>query len=142
MSATVRVVFDTNALLSALLFRQGRLAPLRSLWQSGQCVPLLSSATGDELVRVLAYPKFRLSAAEQRELLADVLPWCEVVRIPRRLPKLPLCRDANDQMFLTVAAVGKAECLVSGDRDLLALAGKVAFRIVSPAEFLESEDRG
>lgn len=136
MSATVRVVFDTNVVLSALLFRQGRLAPLRTLWQEERCLPLVSSATGDELVRVLGYPKFQLSAAEQRELLADVLPWCEVVRILRGRPKLPQCRDANDQMSLTVAAVGKAECLVSGDRDLLALAGRVAFRIVSPTEFL------
>jgi predicted nucleic acid-binding protein len=56
--------------------------------------------------------------------------------MPRRLPKLPACRDPNDQMFLSVASVGQAEWLVSGDRDLLALAGKLPFRIVAPAEFL------
>jgi putative PIN family toxin of toxin-antitoxin system len=142
MSAVLRVVLDTNVLLSAVLFQQGRLAPLRALWQTQRCVPLLSRVTADELVRVLAYPKFRLSPAEQRELLGDILPWCEVVRMPAKVPRLPRCRDVDDQIFLAVAAVGKAECLVSGDRDLLALKGKVAFRILSPVEFLEGLEEG
>ena len=139
MSAAVRVVFDTNVVLSALLFRQGRLAPLRVLWQSGQCLPLVSKATADELLRALKYPKFRLTSEAQQELIADFLPFCEVV-IPRGIRgKLPVCRDPADQVFLEVAVVGKAKCLVTGDRDLLALAGKVPFKLVSPAEFLESE---
>jgi putative PIN family toxin of toxin-antitoxin system len=139
MSAAVRVVFDTNVVLSALLFRQGRLAPLRALWQSGQCLPLVSKATADELLRALRYPKFRLTSEAQQELIADFLPFCEVV-VPRGTRgKLPVCRDPADQVFLEVAVAGKAKYLVSGDRDLLALAGKVPFKLVSPAEFLESE---
>ena len=139
MSAAVRVVFDTNVVLSALLFRQGRLAPLRALWQSGQCLPLVSKATADELLRALRYPKFRLTSEAQQELIADFLPFCEVVMPRGARGKLPVCRDPADQVFLEVAVVGKARCLVSGDRDLLALAGKVPFRLVSPVEFLESE---
>jgi uncharacterized protein len=133
----MRVVFDTNVLLSALVFGGARMAPLRAAWQSGRCVPLVSRVTADELMRALAYPKFQLSADEQRELLADVLPWCEVVRMPARLPSLPSCRDADDQVFLFVAAVSRAACLVSGDRDLLVMAGTVAIGILSPAEFLD-----
>ncbi len=139
MSAVVRVVVDTNVVLSALLFRQGRLAPLRALWQSGHCLPLVSKATADELLRALKYPKFRLSHDAQQELIADFLPFSEVVMLRASPGKLPVCRDPADQMFLELAMVGKARCLVSGDRDLLALAGKVPFRIVSPVEFLESE---
>ena len=139
MSAAVRVVFDTNVVLSALLFRQGRLAPLRALWQSGQCLPLVSKATADELLRALKYPKFRLTSEAHQELIADFLPFCAVVMSRRTQGKLPVCRDPADQVFLEVAVVGKAKYLVSGDRDLLALAEKVPFRPVSPVEFLESE---
>ena len=51
-----------------------RVARLRTAWQSGLCLPLVSTATARELVRVLAYPKFRLTVDEQQELLADYLP--------------------------------------------------------------------
>ena len=75
MSRAPRVVLDTNVVLSALVFAQGRLAVVRYAWQSGRCQPLVSPATASELVRALAYPKFGLSADEQRELLADYLPY-------------------------------------------------------------------
>ena len=132
------VVLDTNLVLSALVFAGGRLALLRSAWQSSRCVPLVSKATASELMRVLAYPKFKLSAADRDELLADYLPYCHSVRIPARLPKLPQCRDANDQMFIELAAVGKADLLVTGDRDLLVLAPAFRRRIVTAEAFLAS----
>ena len=50
------------------------------MWQHGRCIPLVSQATAAELIRVLAYPKFKLSAAEREELLADYLPCCHSVR--------------------------------------------------------------
>ncbi len=131
------VVIDTNLVLSALLFANGRLAPLRLAWQTGQCVPLISTATATELVRVLAYPKFKLSADEREQLLADYLPGCRSVRMPQRLPKLPLCRDTADQMFLELAAVGKADYLVTGDKDLLALAPQFKCPIIGAQAFLQ-----
>jgi len=118
-----RVVLDTNVVLSALLFSGGPAARVRTAWQSGRCVPLASTATAQELVRVLGYPKFRLSAAEQTELLADFLPWVQVVKIRTPLPQVPPCLDPHDLPFLYLAVAGKARALVSGDRDLLALAG-------------------
>ena len=130
------VVIDTNLVLSALVFAQGRLAPLRSAWQRRACIPLVSQATAAELIRVLAYPKFKLSTGEREELLADYLPYCRSVRIPARLPKLPLCRDGNDQMFIELAAVGKADWLVTGDKDLLVLAPDFGQRIVTAEAFL------
>jgi putative PIN family toxin of toxin-antitoxin system len=118
-----RVVLDTNVVLSALLFGGGAAARVRTGWQSGGFVPLASTATAQELVRVLAYPKFRLAAEEQAELLADVMPWMQVARIPDPPPTVPRCRDPFDVPFLQLAVAGKARALVSGDRDLLALAG-------------------
>jgi len=64
-SSTMRVVLDTNLVLSALVFQQGRLAALRTLWQSESIIPLVSHATAAELMRALTYPKFKLTRAER-----------------------------------------------------------------------------
>jgi len=122
MSAPLRVVLDTNIVLSALVFGGGAAGRLRTGWQRGAWVPLASTATVQELVRVLAYPKFCLSAQEQEELLADYLPYTQTVRIPQPPPSVPSCRDPLDAPFMHLAVTGRADVLVSGDRDLLVLA--------------------
>lgn len=135
-AAPPRVVLDTNAVLSALVFGGGPAGQLRRAWQAGRCLPLVSTDTVQELIRVLAYPKFRLGADAQHELLADYLPYARSVRMPRRLPTIAPCRDPFDVPFLQLAMVGRAAVLVSGDRDLLALAGQTPFDILPPARFL------
>src|SRR5215471_16450244 len=131
----VRVVMDTNVVLSALVFTQGRLSALRQAWQLSRCRPLVSTATTAELMRALAYPKFKLSAEEQQELLADYLPYCTTVRMPTKLPKTPPCRDPFDLPFLQLAIVGKADHLVTGDKDLLSLANTFARSIITAEQF-------
>ncbi len=133
-----RVVIDTNLVLSTLVFAQGRLTRLRQAWQGAHCYPLLSSATVSELLRVLAYPKFKLSAAAQQELLADYLPYCTTVRMPVKPPKIPACRDPFDEPFLQLAVVGKAEYLVTGDQDLLNLADRFACPIITADQFMKT----
>ncbi|MBU1224505.1 MAG: putative toxin-antitoxin system toxin component, PIN family [Gammaproteobacteria bacterium] len=131
MSRPPWVVLDTNLVVSALVFAQGRLSALRHAWQDGHCVPLVSKPTTTELIRVLAYPKFKLSDEEQQDLLADYLPWCATVRIPNPPPATPDCRDPFDQPFLQLAVAGKADYLVSGDQDLLSLADQFKCPIVT-----------
>ncbi|THF63394.1 putative toxin-antitoxin system toxin component, PIN family [Pseudothauera rhizosphaerae] len=131
-----RVVLDTNLALSALVFANGRLSALRRAWQNGRFLPLVSRATTAELMRVLAYPKFRLTADEQRDLLADYLPWCETLRIPEPPPPVPPCRDPFDEPFLLLALAGWADFLVTGDRDLLALDGTLPCPIHNADTFL------
>jgi uncharacterized protein len=116
-----RVVMDTNVVLSALLFAQGRLAPVRLYWQQLRFLPLASASTIAELLRVLTYPKFRLTPADRQELLADYLPYCKTVKIPSRRPATPPCHDPHDVQFLELAIAGKADYLVTGDADLLAV---------------------
>jgi putative PIN family toxin of toxin-antitoxin system len=142
-AATVpRVVLDTNVLVSALVFTGGTLAQLRPAWQAGIFTPLASTATVHELLRVLAYPKFRLDADAQQELLGDYLPWADVVSVPDPPPKVPACRDRFDLPFLHLAVAGRATVLVSGDAGLLSLADsahpKLRFGILAPAAFLQS----
>jgi putative PIN family toxin of toxin-antitoxin system len=124
MSAPVRVVLDTNVVSSALVFGGGSAVRVRRAWQQGGLLPLASTATVQELMRVLAYPKFRLSSEAQQELLADYLPYVLTVRIPQPPPTVPDCRDAMDLPFMQLAVAGKAQVLASGDRDLLAIAAE------------------
>lgn len=121
MTTPLRVVLDTNVVLSALVFPGGQAGQLRLGWQQGVFVPLVSSACLQELVRVLAYPKFRLSKLDQDELLADYLPYAQTVRISLPPPTVPECRDPMDAPFLHLALAGTAQMLVTGDKDLLVL---------------------
>ena len=118
---TLRVVLDTNILLSALVFQQGRLAWVRQAWQTGQIVPIVCRETVAELLRVLAYPKFKLAEEDRRELIADFLPWADTAVLPTDPPDLPGCRDPDDLVFLCLASTAGVDFLVTGDSDLLAL---------------------
>jgi len=128
-----RIVFDTSVVLSAIVLQSSQLAWLRAHWSAGACAPLVSRDTVDELIRILGYRKFRLEEQRRNELLADYLPFCEIVEVSRKCSVV--CRDAKDQMFLDLAQSGKADSLVSGDRDLLVLAGRTKFLIESPEEY-------
>jgi len=124
-----RFVLDTNIVLSALVFGAGRLAWVRQAWQRQQIRPLVCRDTVGELLRVLAYPKFKLTAHEQQDLLGDFLPYAETVTLPTRWPNLPACRDSKDRVFLVLAHVSRADALVSGDADVLAMRDEFAGRI-------------
>lgn len=137
MSRPPAVVLDTNVVLSALVFSAGRMASLRDAWRAGRCRPLASQPTVAELMRALAYPKFKLSSLEQEELLADYLPHCTTVQLPAKLPPVPKCRDPHDRPFLELAVVGRAAYLVTGDKDLLSLASKFTCPIVTAPAFLD-----
>jgi uncharacterized protein len=134
----VRVVRDTSAVVSALLF-SGVSSKLVSLWQNGLITPLLSREILDEYLRVLSYPKFELSEEEIKELIQEeILPFAEVVRPKRRLRVIR--RDPSDNKFLECAVAGKASVIISGDKDLLSLGRYKRVRIQSPAQFLVVAD--
>jgi uncharacterized protein len=139
MTPPPRVVIDTNLVLSALVFG-GSTAKLRLAWQDDLFTPLASRMTVTELIRVLAYPKFKLTKSEQEDLLADYLPFCETVLMPDVLPTIPECRDPFDAPFLVLALVGKADYLVTGDQDLLCLADQFSCPIIKANQFFELND--
>ena len=132
----VRTVLDTNVLVSALVFPRGTVSRLRDAWRSGAILPLVSRETVSELARVLCYPKFRITEEERGELLADYLPFCGAVVVGDALA-VPKCRDPLDRMFLELALAGRADVLVTGDEDLLALASTFPVPIVPPKAFAQ-----
>ena len=127
----MRLVIDTNVLVSALLFPSGSVTWLRSEWKSETVLPLASHETTVELIRVLSYPKFCLTQYEREELLMDYLPWCETVTVDEP-PPVPKCRDPHDRPFLELALAGRADALVTGDRDMLVLASDFSVPILTP----------
>ena len=126
-------MFDTNTVISALVFTAGRLGWLRAHWRERGSIPLVSYATGAELKWVLGYRKLKLSSEYQLELLGDYLSYCETIEVKKICPVK--CRDAKDQPFLDLAQSGKADLLVTGDEDLLAMAGQTEFVIETPEAY-------
>lgn len=139
----MRVVLDTNIVVSALLFPTGQVTWLRDLWTARRILPLACRATVRELIRVLAYPKFGLEEDDIQAVLGAYLPLTETVDVTDDpVAGVPLCRDPCDQVFLVLALVGRAEVLVSGDIALRELGGQLPFAIEAPAEFRRRFHRG
>lgn len=129
-----RWVFDTNTLVSHLLLAGS--VPSRAVGlalQAGQF--LVSDETLGELEEVLSRPKFNkyLSTSERRkffELLGRVAIYIPIIR------PVQACRDARDDKFLSVALNGRADAIISGDKDLLCRNPFLGIPILTPAEFL------
>ena len=133
----MRVVLDTNVLISALLFT-GVSSDLVPLWQKGAVRFLLSREILEEYLRVLAYPKFKLSRQEIRGLIeGDLLPFVEIVNPGRRRLKVVIT-DPSDDKFLECAVAGKADVLISGDKALSGIGRYRRVQIQSPPQFLDA----
>lgn len=130
----MRVVLDTNLLISALALKSPAMVWLRIAWQAEKFIPVASDETIRELIRVIAYPKFRLSPEDQESLLEDYLPFAETLKSPRARGRIPVCRDPADEIFLRLAYAARVDALVTGDSDLLVLAAQSKIAIIEPAE--------
>jgi len=119
--------------VSALAF-WGQLGWLKAAWANGTVTPIICRETIAELSRILAYPKLKLSPQDQQDLFGLYLPNAELVDLPNPLPALAVrCRDADDDIFIHLAITAQADFLVTGDKDLLALAGLAPVRILGLA---------
>jgi uncharacterized protein len=132
-----RWVIDTNVVFSALAFRTSMIADLRLAWMTGWATPVFCADTIAELIRVVGYPKFKLTQAQGQGILLRILPFANIWPNPLQLASGVICRDLSDQIFLDLAAESGSDALVTGDKDLLALKSlNLTFKIVSPAEAL------
>ncbi|MFN2444414.1 MAG: putative toxin-antitoxin system toxin component, PIN family [Vicinamibacterales bacterium] len=132
----LRVVLDTNTVVSSILFPGGRLGWMRHGWTEGRMLPLVSAATARELIRVLAYPKFKLDEGDIQSVLAAYLPFTETIEATHEVGAArALCSDPDDQMFVDLGMAGRIEALVSGDGALLERNGRLPFAIETAAEF-------
>ncbi len=136
----MRLVIDTNVLVSALVFKDSRHLLLREAWTAKRVTPLMSMATYRELKRVLCYPMFALGDDVIQSAIERVGPFIEWVEIDlERVSTLPKCSDRDDQKFLEVAACGDADALVTYDKALLKLNRKqLRFIIAKPENLIAS----
>jgi len=129
-----RVVIDTNVLISAALLDESVPARARNhAIRYGQLIA--TEQTFAELTGRLLLPKFDryVSRARREALLERMQPIVEIVPV---IQVVRACRDPRDDMFLEAAVNGRADVLVTGDRDLLALHPFAGIAIVTPADYL------
>jgi putative PIN family toxin of toxin-antitoxin system len=130
--AGLRVVLDTNVLVSGLAYPHSIPGLIVSVWRQGGLDVALSRFILDEMERVLPrLPRIRLTPGEIRDLIDSLMFLADVVE-PDAERDLEL-RDAADQQVLATLRVSRADYLITGDKDLLALGGR--YPIVTPAAF-------
>lgn len=130
-----RYVFDTNVIISALLFDSSKPAiAFRYGFQQGEV--LLSLELLEELNNVLNREKFNryLTSEEREDFLEALVEQAILVEVTERVL---VCRDPKDNQILELAISGQAEYIVTGDRDLLVLNPFRGISIVTPEEFLQ-----
>jgi putative PIN family toxin of toxin-antitoxin system len=136
-----RVVLDTNIFVSGLLAPHGAPAALLTEWRQGAFTLLISAWQRAELATVLARPVFARKYGLTDERVAAIMFLVDTLALTiEPMTALPLTiRDPKDVPILGMALAGDATHLVTGDDDLLVLAGDPALgslRIVPPRVFL------
>ena len=136
MRESDRVVADTNVFVSAIVLPGS--VPSRAVHKAlDYGVLLFSEATMTELAEVLFRPKFRryVSAERRRLFLGQLASTAEFVPIIQLIRE---CRDPKDDKFLEVALNGRADVIITGDADLLAMHRWRGIKILSPANYVRS----
>jgi putative PIN family toxin of toxin-antitoxin system len=132
----VRLVIDTNVLISGLLAGNSLPAHLLVLWREGRFDLLTSAGQLEEFMRVTRYPKIRerLAPALAGRLINEIR---DLAVLMRDLPVVTASPDHHDNYLLAMASAGSAEFLVTGDkRDLLMLKAYGGTKIVTVRDFL------
>ncbi len=130
-----RYVFDTNVVVSALLFAESK--PAQALFTALQRGVILTSLSAlQELNAVLQRKKFdKYLTSDERELFLD--QFTKTVIIVDIDETILACRDPRDDMFLEIAVNGAASFLITGDPDLLVLHPFRGISIITPDSFLK-----
>jgi putative PIN family toxin of toxin-antitoxin system len=131
-----RFVFDANVIVSAFLFKTSQ--PRLSLEiAKNQGIIILSETVIDELSNVLSRSKFDryLSRSIRQDLLETLVEASLLVQPSESINE---CRDPQDNKYLELAISGHAECVITGDEDLLVLNPFRNIRIITVLEFLDS----
>ena len=128
----MRVVFDSNVLLAALLFPEGRAAAAVRYILDGTDELVLSPPILREVLTVLA----RKFSRDREELSRVAVVLGEMGEILEPSSRLTVFRDEPDNRILECAVEGKADVIVTGDKAMLALGEYQDIRLISLAEYL------
>jgi len=136
MPGPCRIVVDTNVVVSGLLFPRSDLN--RAMLKAHTCEMLASEATKLEIVEVLSRSKFdRYVMPEiRRQLAVEYIRACETIHVHSTIRA---CRDLKDNKYLELAVDGRADVILTGDLDLLALHPFRKIAVLSPAQYLAED---
>lgn len=133
----MRLILDTNILISALLSPLGAPAKLLDAWERKTFTLIAADVLIAEFRDVAARPFFRARLrASAAELLAAGLRDFSIYI--RDLPSGPIAPDPKDSYLLAMAEAGDADFLVTGDKELLSLKHHKSTQIVTPAAMIEA----
>lgn len=130
-----RVVLDTGVLVSRVLRPES--VPARVVLHAAEHATLLmSEETLRELASVLQRFKFAkyISPPDAEEFVQSMADLAEFVEITAHIS---VCRDPDDDKFLSLALLGAADAIVTGDKDLLDLSPFEGVAIITPREYLD-----
>jgi putative PIN family toxin of toxin-antitoxin system len=133
----LRVVLDTNQLVSSLLSTRGLQRQLIDAWRQRAFLLLLTPGQIEEVAEVLGRPKIRRKyriLREDRDAFLALLR-ADALLLPHA-PAPRACRDPDDDYLLGCAAAGDANYLVTGDEDLLAVGRYGGVTILTARDFL------
>src|SRR5665213_1857424 len=132
----MRIILDTNVLLSALLSPLGAPAKLLDAWERKAFTLVASDVLIAEFSEVAARPFFRarLRASAAELLAADLRDFSFYCR---DLPSGPIAPDPKDSCLLALAEASQAEFLVTGDKELLSVKRHKSTRIITSAALIE-----
>ncbi len=129
----MKVVFDTNILVSALVFPGGRgEAALRRIVEEQDQI-VISKPILDELLGILG----RKFARDAEELAHAAVFLSELGTTVKPRQRLRVVKDDPDNRILECAIAGRADAIVTGDKALLALREYQGVRILSLRDYLE-----
>lgn len=130
------IVVDTNVLLSGILFEKSNPGLIMESFYNREVQLVFCHETALELLD--KYPKVALKVGGDELWISEFERIVkENARIINFVPEANVCRDPKDNIFLDTVFFGKADFLVTGDRDLLVLKKYKKIPIVTPAEFLK-----
>jgi putative PIN family toxin of toxin-antitoxin system len=140
----VRIILDTNVVMSALLWRGTPHQLLARLRQREEVQLYSSAALLEELADVLTRPsatkRLALNNQQAHTVLLDYVAALEIMDAPP-LPQ-PVCRDPDDDAVLALALAAAADLVVSGDQDLLVLRAFQGIPVCSVADALRVIEAG
>lgn len=140
--APLRAVLDTDVLVSYLLTHRPPIATLIDVHLAPEEVVLVTAPELlEELDRVLQYPRLQryYSDEERMSFVALLMVLSDVIELPDPIPRI--CRDEDDDRVIACAVAGRADVIVSGDQDLLALGPISDIPVMSAADFLVRLER-
>lgn len=134
MTKELKVVIDTNVIISAVIGKSATLVKIYNSFVNNLFTPILSPSLQEEILNVVKKPHLRrYFRAREIKRFKELIKVDTILVIPTK--KILICRDAKDNILLETSLEAKADFIVTGDKDLLVLKSFFGIPIIEPHKF-------